>query len=207
MTMRHFMDSESLDALSVRCWPEMANMFGQWPYLGMARLADEGRAIACEGDTDGAMCAWIGESLGMGRCYLSDWLEHDEHTVTLWHPGHAPLDLCTPDSLRLGRHFNSGHPVVVDAVLTPERPITLMRLWCLEGRYRITACECRTAPPQRSLTGAHGLALIEDRRVPDWFDALCHEGMPHHLAVFSGHHAALLKRFARHTGVDWIDGV
>ena len=40
--MRHFLDEENLDALGVRCWPEMPNTFGQWPYLGMARLADEG---------------------------------------------------------------------------------------------------------------------------------------------------------------------
>ena len=44
----------------------------------------EGRAIGIEGDADGALSAWIVESLGLGRCYLSDWLEHDAQTVTLW---------------------------------------------------------------------------------------------------------------------------
>ena len=57
---------------------EMPNAFGQWPYLGIARLADEGRAVACEGDADGALSAWIGESLGLGRANLTDWLEHDD---------------------------------------------------------------------------------------------------------------------------------
>jgi L-fucose isomerase-like protein len=85
LAMRHFFEEENLDVLGVRCWPEMPNTFGQWPYLGMARLADDGMAIACEGDADGGIGALIGEMLGMGRCYISDWLEHDEETITLWH--------------------------------------------------------------------------------------------------------------------------
>src|ERR1017187_7518372 len=80
--MRSFLDTEGLDAMTIRCWPELPNTFGQWPYLGIARLTDEGRAVACEGDADGALSAWIGESLGMGRCYLTDWLEHDQETIT-----------------------------------------------------------------------------------------------------------------------------
>jgi L-fucose isomerase-like protein len=63
LAMRHFFDEENLDDLAVRCWPEMPNTFGQWPYLGIARLADEGRAIACEGDADGAIGALIGEGV------------------------------------------------------------------------------------------------------------------------------------------------
>ena len=94
LAMRSFLDNEALDAMTIRCWPELPNTFGQWPYLGIARLTDEGRAVACEGDADGALSAWIGESLGMGRCYLTDWLEHDQETITLWHGGAAPMALC-----------------------------------------------------------------------------------------------------------------
>ncbi len=64
LAMRRFFETERLDALSVRCWPEMPNTFGQWPYLGMARLADEGFAIACEGDAD--------SPIGLGRRELGD---------------------------------------------------------------------------------------------------------------------------------------
>src|SRR5580658_9258852 len=33
LAMRAFMGNENLDAMTIRCWPEMANTFGQWPYL------------------------------------------------------------------------------------------------------------------------------------------------------------------------------
>jgi hypothetical protein len=196
---------ESLDAVAVRCWPELPNRYGQWPYLAMARLASRNEAVALEGDVDGALSCLMGRLLNLGVGYLSDWLEHDESSITLWHPGHAPLEFCEPGTLRLGRHFNTGHPLVVDATLAPDRPITLVRLWRCDDAYRLMACEAHTAPPRRPLTGAHGLAIVEGRDVRQWFDGLCHEGMPHHLTVFQGQHVDLWRRLARLLGVQWIE--
>ena len=206
LAMRSLLAGENLDALAVRCWPELPNRFAAWPYLAMARLADEQKVVALEGDVDGAISCLIGKLLGLGVGYVSDWLEHDEHSITLWHPGHAPLAMCTPGSARLGRHFNNNLPLVVNATLAADRPITLFRLWRCDDAYHMTACNARTEPPRRELLGAHGLAAIDDRNVPDWFDSLCHEGMPHHVIIFPGHHADVLKRFARQTGVRWFDG-
>jgi L-fucose isomerase-like protein len=205
LAMRALLDEEGLDALAVRCWPELPGRFGAWPYLAMARLADEGRVVALEGDVDGAVACLMGRLLGAGVGYLSDWLEHDEHTVTLWHPGHAPLAMCAEGTARLGRHFNNRLPLVVSATLAADRPITLFRLWRCDGTYRMMACDARTKPPRRELLGAHGLAVIEDRNVPEWFETLCHEGMPHHLTVFSGRHGDILKRFARQLRIRWLD--
>ena len=52
-----------------------------------------GFPIACEGDVDGAFGCLIGKLLGFGVVYLSDWLEHDETTLTLWHGGMAPTQV------------------------------------------------------------------------------------------------------------------
>lgn len=201
LTMRWYLDNERLDALSVRCWPEMPNTFGQWPYLGIARLAEEGRAIACEGDADGALTAWVGESLGMGRCYLTDWLEHDARTITFWHGGAAPMSLSPPPGQpggpRIARHFNIKKPAVVDATLREDMPITVFRLWRCAGRYWMTVREGQSVRPRRHLMGTNALAEIAQEDPREWFESLCHQGMPHHVAVFAGHHAAVLRRFAR----------
>merc|ERR1711892_914645 len=53
--------------------------------MALARLATEGFPIACEGDVDGAFSCMVGKMLGCGAVYLSDWLEHDKNTLTLWH--------------------------------------------------------------------------------------------------------------------------
>ena len=52
--------------------------------MALARLATEGLPVACEGDVDGSIGCLVGKLLGCGAVYLSDWLEHDENTLTLW---------------------------------------------------------------------------------------------------------------------------
>jgi len=200
LAMRSFFENENLDALTIRDWPEMPNTFGQWPYLGVARLAEEGRAIGIEGDADGALCAWIAESLNLGRCYLSDWLEHDRETITIWHVGAAPISLCEPvgkpDGPQIARHFNIKKPAVIEATIRAEMPVTIFRFWRLDGKYFFTAREGGTIKPRRHLMATNGLVRMKDNPV-EWFEEMCHAGMPHHVAIIQGHHAALLKRLAR----------
>jgi L-fucose isomerase-like protein len=200
LAMKSLIATENLDALTVREWPEMPNTFGQWPYLGVARLADEGIAVGIEGDADGAMSAWIAENMGLGRCYLSDWLEHDAETITLWHGGAAPFSLCepigAPGGPRIAHHFNIKKPAVVEATIRAGMPITVFRFWRLGGRYFLTAREGETIRPRRQLMATNALARMEnDPR--EWFEDLCHAGMPHHVAVVAGHHREFLKRLAR----------
>jgi L-fucose isomerase-like protein len=200
LAIKSFFESENLGALSIREWPEMPNVFGQWPYLAVARLVDEGLAVGIEGDADGALGAWLVESLGLGRCYLSDWLEHDEQTITLWHGGAAPMSLCEPvgqpGGPRIARHFNIKKPAVMEATLRAGMPVTVYRFWRCDGSYFLTAREGETIKPRRHLMATNGLVKMEcDPRA--WFDEICHAGMPHHVAVVQGHQAALLKRLAR----------
>lgn len=207
LAMRAFLETENLDALTIREWPEMPNTFGQWPYLAVARLTDEGRAVGIEGDADGALSAWIAEQLGLGRCYLSDWLEHDKETITLWHGGAAPLSLCEPVGTeggpRIARHFNIKKPAVIEATLRSGMPVTLFRFWRLDGKYLLTAREGGTIKPRRHLMATNGLAAMKiDPH--EWFENLCHSGMPHHVAVVQGHHEALFRRMARVMRMEFV---
>ncbi len=197
LATRQLLQEENLDAVALRCWPEVPRRLGCWPYLAMARLGSENRIVALEGDVDGAICCLVGRLLGAGPGWISDWVAHDECSITLWHPGQAPFQFCQRASLRLARHFNNRLPLVVDGVLESDQPITLVRLWRREGRYRMMARNARTAPPGEPLAGTSGLAVFEQLDVPQWFDTLCHEGMPHHVVVFQGHHAATFHRVAR----------
>ena len=209
LAMRHFFEEENLDVLGVRCWPEMPNTFGQWPYLGMARLADEGQAIACEGDADGGIGALIGEMFGMGRCYLSDWLEHDEETITLWHVGAAPPSLCPPTgepgAAKIAKHFNIQKPTVLEGEIKADMPLTLFRLWRCDGEYRLTSCDAMSEKPRRKLMMSNGQARLLHRKPNEWFEDMCRVGMPHHLNVFPGNHTSKLKRFAQVAGIHWYD--
>ena len=208
LAFRSLAEDGCLDAWAVRCWSELPNVTGHWPYLAMARLTEEGVPNAMEGDVDGAVSCLLGEVLGMGRGYLSDWLEHTEETVTLWHPGNAPVSLCeplgSPHGPRITRHFNFPLPAVLAARLKTDMDVTLFRLWRCDDTYRLAALEGRTETPPRALQGTHGTARFAGVDVPNWFERMCHEGLPHHLAVFAGHHRKRLRRWARQMEVTWV---
>jgi L-fucose isomerase-like protein len=208
LAARELMSEESLDALSIQCWPELPEVLGQWPYLAISRLSSEGLAVSMEGDVDGAIAELMGNSLGAGRGFLTDWLEHDESTIFLWHPGMAPLSMCQAigenDGPRLARHFNIVKPLVVDGELQAGMPTTIVRLWRSGGNYKMTAFEGESIPPRRKLTGNTVLIQVPDKGVPEKFDRLIHEGMPHHVLLFFGHWAETYRRLARLLGIRWI---
>ena len=208
LAMKRVAEEEGLDALAVREWPELPEVVGQWAYLAMIRLAMEGLPTAMEGDFDGALTALAGQELGLGASYLSDWLEHDDETVTLWHMGNAPFELCEPVGSergpRLAKHFNIPKPLVVNADLEVGMPVTICRMWRCDGRYHVTARHAETVPPRRHLLGTNALARVEGGGVREWFEELCYAGMPHHVAVLQGRHEGLLRRFARRAGAGWV---
>jgi L-arabinose isomerase len=98
---------------------------------------------------------------------------------------------------RIARHFNSKKPAVVEAELRAEMPVTLCRLWRYNGKYHLTTRDAQSIRPQRPLMGTNALARLDDCDPHAWFEDLCYQGMPHHLAVFAGHHSSLLRRLAR----------
>ena len=42
LALKRLVEAENLDAIAIRCWPELPRDYGQWPYLAVTRLADEG---------------------------------------------------------------------------------------------------------------------------------------------------------------------
>ncbi len=204
LAIRGLMRTEELSSLAVRCWPELPNLLGQWPYLAFTRLASEGFAVAMEGDVDGALGNLMGELLGLGPVYMSDWLEHTRNTISIWHTGAMPLQLCDPPGSATGPvisvQFNNKRPTVVDGTIRAGMEVTLYRFWRCDSRYHMVALEGRTAKPRIHLLGTNGLFETEEVDVREWFDEMVHEGMPHHVHVVQGRHRATLYRLARYLG-------
>jgi L-fucose isomerase-like protein len=215
LAMLELIQEESLDGLALQCWPELPNMLGQWPYLAVSRLTTEGRAVSIEGDVDGCLTSLIGKLLGLGPGFLTDWLEHDRNSIFFWHPGMAPMDMCSAVGANggpsLAKHFNIVKPLVVDGQILTNEPVTITRLWRCDDRYHLTALEGRTIAPRRQLTGNTALVEIADAdiaaggTVPERFERLLHAGLPHHVVLLFGSHRATLQRLARLLGTEWWD--
>jgi L-fucose isomerase-like protein len=171
--------------------------------LSVARLASDGINICEEGDVDGAIGCLIARSLGSEvAAFNSDWLEHDDESITLWHAGATPFEICepagSPHAPTLSVHFNSGKPVVVESHLQYNIPVTLFRLWRFRNEYRLAVCEGWTDVPTRTIAGCSGRVLVSGGGVEQFFLDACYAGMPHHVTVLKGHFASKLKRLANH---------
>lgn len=209
LTLSNHMEEENLDGVALRDWSELAEEVGQWPYLPIARLLSQGRAVAMEGDVDGALSCLIGHSLGCGAVYISDWLEHTDDVVALWHTGNAPFQLCKPigsdGGPRIARHFNNNDPTVIEADLRPDMPVTMYRVWHCDNEYRMMAFEGQTIPPPKHFKGTNGFAQVKNCSLNHLFKRLCQEGMPHHVSVVEGHYANFFERFARRVNINFIE--
>ena len=199
LALRDLAQEEDLNALALRCWSELPNLTGQWAYLALVRLVSEGFPAAMEGDANGALSCLIGERLGMGRGFLSDWLEHTDEEVTLWHPGNAPFDMMGPAGEaagpRLAHHFNIAKPTVVENTFETGRPLTLFVFWRVGEHYRAMWVEGETLPVEHPLAGTHARFRADDGNLFDRFDDWMQAGMPHHVAVFQGRQGRRLRRF------------
>lgn len=208
LSFRELFSSERFDALAFRCWPDLPTMTGHWPYLALARLVSEGFPIAMEGDVDGAICSRIAESAAMGPVYLSDWLEHDRTTITIWHTGAAPLQLAVEESgagsPRIGVQFNNKKPTVLESTIRPGMEATLFRLWRFDGRYHLSVLEGRTIEPRRHLLATNGLFETKSVDVREWFMDRVEMGMPHHVCLVEGLHSETLKRVCRLSGFNLV---
>ena len=207
LAMQEYLTVEGSSALAFRDWPDLPTVMKQWPYLALARHVSEGKAIAMEGDVDGALCSLLAEDLGLGPVYLSDWLEHSANHISIWHTGAAPFQFCEPVGTELGPHigvqFNNRLPAVVEATIKADIPITIFRMWRTDGFYRMTALEGRTVTPKRHIMATNGLAEITEVNVNEWFEDMLHEGMPHHVCVVQGHHRRVLQKLARQLQIGW----
>jgi L-fucose isomerase-like protein len=213
LVMREMIEEEELDALSLQCWSELPNNPGQWPYLAISRLLTEGYPVAVEGDADGCVTSLMNSMMGLGPGFLTDWLEHDLNTIFLWHPGMAPRNMCNPIGTAggptLAKHFNIVKPLVVNAQILVDQPVTITRLWRCDSRYHLTAIEGRTIPTRRQLTGNSALVELSEcdvargGSVPERFDRLLHEGMPHHVLLSFGKNAEAFRRLARALNIEW----
>ena len=209
LSMNELMKEANLSALALQCWPELPVMLGHWPYFAVSRMNAAGGAVSIEGDVDGAIGSLVGRYLGIGAGFLTDWLEHDANTIFFWHPGMAPLDMCNLDSEEdaptIGQHFNGGQPFVVDGPLQTGSRVTISRFWRCGERYHLTAFEGTAIAPRRKISGNSLLVEVDGRPVPERFDELLHEGLPHHVTLHYGNHAETFRRLARLLRIKWHD--
>jgi L-fucose isomerase-like protein len=182
-----FMDTNNLDAIALRCWPEFAATYGISPCASMSLVQASGRIIACEGDIEGAVSMIAQKAAGAEAPYLFDFsqINFEEDYALLWHCGVAPCTLwdgvsdCTLDT-----YFAGGKGVTAGFVLKPGE-VSILRFDSAPGEQRMLLKKATGLPMEKQLSGTYLKARF-DEPVQDVLDKVVANGIAHHASMAYG---------------------
>lgn len=196
-----FMESNQLDALAIRCWPEFAADFGIAPCAAMSILQAEGRILACEGDILGSLSMVAHSAIGAEAPYLADFSQVDfkENFALLWHCGVAPCNLWDGKcNQSLEPYFAGGKGVTADFVMKSGK-VSFLRIDYAPGEYRLFLQKGNIIPMEKELKGTYAKAVFEDH-VKDVLKKIIDNGIAHHISVVYDDYIRPLEIFAKIKG-------
>ena len=186
--LRELSDEHKLDAITVRCWPELREQRGLIPCYGLSRLSDEGVMGACECDVLGAATQLIAYWLTGIPAFNGDFgaIYPEENAIQLWHCGAASTRLSESLSdIHVRSHAQVGVGVTLEFPLKPGR-VTITRITRpVNGKFRILIAGgevLRLSPEER---GNPAKVRLDDP-LESFLAALVKGGVEHHLIVAYG---------------------
>lgn len=95
LALREIVREHNLDAIGVRCWPELREQLGLTICYALARLGDEGTPGIDENDVTGGITQLVMSWLTEQPTFIADLsaIYMDKNAIQLWHCGAAPLKL------------------------------------------------------------------------------------------------------------------
>lgn len=183
--LREWAESEKLDAVTVRCWPEFPVQLGVAPCSSLSRLADAGIPTACERDVYGITTMLLLEALGSGPTYLVDTpvdLDADANLLRLWHCGSAATSLAAdPAAATQSVHCNRRIGVAGDFALKTGRVI-IARLAARGDGLRLLIASGESLPEPNRFQG-NTAAVRLDSPAAEFASAMVSQGLPHHTVL------------------------
>ena len=192
IAMHRVVEEDGLNAVAIRCWPEIPEQMSCAACFGVSALAGSGIPTACEADVYGALSLLCISYLAGGDSApaLMDLVSVDDSTAVFWHCGAAPL--CYTRGQHPGRNG-------VCATVHPNRKValaldfdfTMQTATCCrvgigrDGRDRAVVFSGKRAEMPRHFTGT-SCALNVGRSASDLVESLLNAGYEHHYAIAPG---------------------
>jgi hypothetical protein len=206
-----WIETNGLDAIAMRCWPEFPTDLGACPCGAMGRTATSGTPAACERDVYGAATMLILEALGSGTNYLVDTVDLDEKEgiIRIWHCGSASTELAAdPKNATQWLHCNRKLGVAGNFALKPG-PVVLVRLDsdtdpgnASKLRLVMTSGESLPAPNRFQGNTATVRTSAPARQL---INALISNGFPHHTVVSWRDIRPEVRTLADHLGIPLME--
>ena len=184
--------------IAIKDWPELFDVDspgGFWPALGWA--ADDGYAIAPEGDVNGAVTMALLGGLAGSPPFFADicaWDDQDS-TLALWHYGAPPSLARREEEIRYGSEGRE-----VEFTLRPG-PATIARVGLCRGSLRMLAIgvEITQARVRLRRAGARARTLLTPAGAV--VRRMLEDGWEHHVCLVHGDVLEQLRAIARLAGM------
>jgi len=200
-----------LDAIAIRCWPELQQQLGVSPCVLLSEMNDRGLPSACEVDI-GSAITMNALSLASGQAAAClDWNNNygdEENKCILFHCGPVPQSMMADkglvtdhailaNALGEGRSYGCNTGRIAPAPITFGNTLTEAgKLKCYLGQGRIT-----DDPIPQDFFGCAGVAEIEN--LQELLQTIGYQGHRHHVAVTQGHVLASVREaFERYLGYE-----
>ena len=196
-----------LEALAIRCWPELSDIFGIAPCAVIGMLNDCGIPASCEGDVPGAITmAMLKQLAGGGTPLFVDLISYDEKADTgvVWHCGAAPVSLCRKfeeTEYRLHFRVDGGDKKgVTNDFSLKAGPVTLAKLdQDADGHFRMLIARGEALDTEPFIRG-NPLTIRFEAPVKKLIDTIMLKGFEHHYTVI---HADVKEALLQYCA--WMD--
>jgi len=198
--------SEGLDAMAVRCWPEMFTEYGGAVCGPVSMMGQSGMPCACEADVHGALSQLVLQRVAQAPVFLADMvdMDPDDDSAVVWHCGQAPVSMRDPGAPCVAAvHSNRKLPLLYEFPLKPGE-VTLMRISRSMGTYKMVLLGGRMLRRPLAFSGTAGVIRFE-RPAGKVMQDVINCGLEHHLAIAYGDHRHELRGIAAALGLPILD--
>jgi L-fucose isomerase-like protein len=201
-------DKYRIGAYSVRCWPELPDIFGIAPCAVLGCLSDNGIPAACEGDVPGIVTMMMLQTLADKKeiPFFVDLISFDNpsNTGVIWHCGAAPISLCrkfTESSFCQHMRVDGGNKKgLTNEFSLKAGRVTIAKLdQDIDGHFRMLILPATAQDTEPFLRG-NPLRVKFDSPAEQVIETIMNKGFEHHYAVIHADVAEALEIYSK-----WMD--
>ncbi|GAA0742576.1 L-fucose/L-arabinose isomerase family protein [Clostridium oceanicum] len=185
LVIKDFMKENNVDAFTIKCWPEMQEIYNFAPCVVLSRLNSEGVMVACEGDVPGLTTMYIENLLTEKSIFFADLVNINENgTAKLWHCGCAPYKLaCKNKEVSLTEHptIKNGIGMSTEFEMTKGR-VSMCKLKEDKDKYKFFVASGESVTEDRKVTG-NQMDIKFDSSNEDLLNCIVKNGIEHHYAI------------------------
>jgi L-fucose isomerase-like protein len=204
--LESIVDADRMDAISVRCWPELRDQHKTLICLALSEMAERGTPTACEADLTTLVTSHILTQLsGKPSCSLEITASLEEQQALQFaHCGVAAISMAGDEKNAAVRsHMRTGAGALVEFAFPPGQVTIAKLIRPLDGLIRMFVGRGEVIPTAPSTRGSIATIRVEPSPA-EFIDILLENAVEHHLVVVYGDWTEELAQFAKFARIQLV---